>query len=302
MTISLNGEPFDITLENEKTLNELFIGLSEWLNNLDYEITGFVLDGQELEISNINEWKSTLLETITNLDIKAISGSDKYISDLQTLYQYITLLLNAIESENTTLTNDLLAELPYVTSTLDSFLAKKDISDSGTVKLTEHIDYFLKTDNKTSNGNRKLLKLLNNIKFILQTRIKEVTTPFTEISKTAEDLKNLIPLISDVSVMLQTGDDKQAMDSVLSFIELSEKLIRIFPFLKEFGYTDIRKLSINSESFDDFYKDLNGILTELLEAFNIKDSILIGDLMEYEIAPRINKLLEYLSMVEKVKE
>ena len=102
--------------------------------------------------------------------------------------------------------------------------------------------------------------------------------------------------------MLQTGDDKKAIDSVLQFIELSENLIRIFPFLRDIGYTDITKESIDKESFNDFYKEFNGILNELVNAFDINDSILIGDLMVYDVIPGDTYLLEYINLIEKIKE
>ena len=302
MIFTLNDEPFDVTIENEKTLNELYSGLSEWLIESGLEITGLVQDGQTLTLSNKSEWGKFILENITQLDITAISGSDRYISDLQTLYQYISLLQSAIKGKNDSLSSDLLTELPYVTNTLDSFLSKKDLPKYGTLSLNECISKFKQENTNKLENEYNLLQLLNNISLILNTRIKEVTTPFTEIQNTAELLKGLIPGISDVSIMLQTGDDKKAMDSVLNFIDLSEKLIRIFPFLKEFGYTDISKESLDSESFIDFYKNLNSILVELVDAFNINDSILIGDLMEYEIAPRVNKLLEFLNLIEKIEE
>lgn len=302
MVITLNSEPFDVTLENEKTLNELFSGLSKWLSESGFEITGLKQDGKELELDKSSEWEKTLLDSINKLDIKAISESDKYVSDLQTLYQYITLLQNAITAENIALTNDLLTELPYITNAMDSFLIKKDLPEVGTVKLLERINIFKDKKEKQTENKNNLIQHLQNLSLILQIRIKEVTSPYNELKNTSELLKNLIPDISDVSVRLQTGDDKQAMNSVLKFIELSEKLIRIFPFLKEFGYTDIRNESIDSVSFKDFYKDLNSILVELVDAFDINDSILIGDLMEYEIAPRVSKLLEYLNLIEKVKE
>lgn len=298
MILTLNNEPFDVTIENEKTLNELYSGLSQWLIESGLEITGLISDGIELKPGNRNDWGGNLLADIEKLDITAISGSDRYISDLQTLYQYISLLQSSIKGKNDSLTSDLLNELPYISSTLDSFLSKKDQPQYGTHNLLESISKF-KEDNKNESN---LLELLYNISQSLNTRIKEVTSPFSEIKKTAELLKELIPQISDVSVMLQTGDDEKAMDSVLNFIELSEKMIRIFPILKEFGYTDISKESLDSVSFVDFYKDLNTILAELVDAFNINDSILIGDIMEYEIVPRVNKLLDFVNLIKEIKE
>ena len=96
MVITLNSEPLDVTIENEKNLSELISGLSGWLNESGYEITGIVKDGTELELYK-DEWSKTDLQSIKTLDIKAVSGTERYISDLQTLYQYVTLLHNAVE-------------------------------------------------------------------------------------------------------------------------------------------------------------------------------------------------------------
>ena len=301
MEITLNSEPFDVTIENEVNLGELFYGISEWLNKSGYEITELIQDGKNLELYN-NEWQSHLLNSINNLDIVTIPGSAKYIKDLQIIYQSISLLLNAIEKDNFSLINDLITELPYITGVLNTFLTKNDISNFGKEKLITLINVYTDSNKKETNIKNILQDYLANLLKILKSRIKEVTTPFTELQETTEKLKILIPVITDVALMLQTGNDKKAMDSVLQFIDLSEKLIRIFPFLVEQGYTDIRNQSIGNDNFSDFYKDLNDILLELLEAFDIKDSILIGDLMEYEIVPRLDKLLEYIKLVEKVEE
>ncbi len=293
MVITMNGDPFDVTIENEKTLNELLSGLNEWLDKSGYIITDIVKDDINLSLYK-EDWGNTLLDTIEKLDIKASSEFDKYISDLQTLYQYITLVQDSVINNNKTLTEDLLSELPFIKNSMDFIFAK----NHPTLDKTQQLHQLLTNFDK-ENNNQELIILLKDFTSILQNRIQEVSSPFTSLLKTAEKLKELIPAITDVAVMLQTGDDRQAINSVLKFIEFSEKLIRIFPFLKELGYSDITQISINEESFNDFYTGFNGILKELVEAFNINDSILIGDLMEYEIVPMVNKLLKYLNLIEK---
>ena len=296
MVITLNSDPFDVTIENEKTLNELLSGLTEWLDKSGYIITDIIKDGIKLTLDKEN-WDNIHLDTIEKLDIKATSEVDKYISDLQTLYQYITMLYDSVKNKNKTLTEDLLSEFPFIKSSMDFFFTGNHNTADKPAELQK-----LLTNFKHEDINQELILLLQNITLILKNRIKEISSPFTSLLETAEKLKELIPEISNVAVMLQTGDDRKAINTVLQFIELSEDLIRIFPFLKEFGYTDITQKSINEESFNDFYIDFNGILRELVEAFDINDSILIGDLMEYEIAPRVNKLLEYINLIKKLKE
>ena len=62
-------------------------------------------------------------------------------------------------------------------------------------------------------------------------------------------------------------------------------------------YTTGKLMYSIDDSLQDFYQELNGILTELLEAFDAKDSVLIGDLMEYEVAPRLEQLQTFLQEV-----
>ena len=50
---------------------------------------------------------------------------------------------------------------------------------------------------------------------------------------------------------------------------------------------------ISGKDYNVFYSELNKVLKELLEAFKLKDSVLIGDLMEYEMAPRLEELKNF---------
>ncbi len=298
MIVTLNKEPLDLTLENEKNLEELISGLSQWLNNEGYEITGLVKDSVPLDIYT-GSWKTTDLESVKLLDITAVPRQEKYISDLQTLYQYITLLHDSIKKRNTTLTKDLLKEIPIITGAMDFFFGKNNKQSPESLLMQNFADTY-EEKGDPEEGNNSFLSLLTNISLILQNRVSEITSPFSELEDTSEALTELLPKISEISVLLQTGDDKLAIDYVLQFIELSEKLIRIFQHLKFSSAVDITEKTIEKKSFTDFYKDFNDILNELVNAFDINDSILIGDLMEYEIVPKTGRLLEYISLIKAV--
>ena len=51
-------------------------------------------------------------------------------------------------------------------------------------------------------------------------------------------------------------------------------------------------------SFEKYYNELNGFLKELIDAFQINDSVLIGDLLEYEIAPRLEGLIQFIERLK----
>jgi hypothetical protein len=146
---------------------------------------------------------------------------------------------------------------------------------------------------------KKLIKFCENLLILLSSRISEVTDPFTELKSGARALSNLIPRLSEVSIQLQTGKDQEAMGSVIEFTEISEKLIRLYNGIEDQGFSGLGETQVEDLSFSEFYTQLNEILRELEEAFYSRDSVLIGDLLEYEIVPRSEKLLSFIDALEQ---
>jgi hypothetical protein len=68
------------------------------------------------------------------------------------------------------------------------------------------------------------------------------------------------------------------MNIVARFVELVSKVTRLLS-------------SEQQESCARQVEELNGILQELVEAFQSQDTVLIGDLLEYETVPRIQEIL-----------
>jgi len=156
----------------------------------------------------------------------------------------------------------------------------------------------LDTDYREDNRSQ-ILTVINQIKTIFHNRIRELANPLREVLLTARLLKSSIFEISDVSVLLQTGKDRQAMNVIIKFSELSQKIIRLYPILKDYGILNEKDLSIGNKNFTDFYQNLNSILSELLKAFEANDSVLIGDLLEYEIAPQLEELIRTLESLNQ---
>jgi hypothetical protein len=104
--------------------------------------------------------------------------------------------------------------------------------------------------------------------------------------KTATLFRSQADELKELPVLLQTGKDERAMKAVLFFIEIFNKVIRIVPELEHEGL-DTDKLSIDGETIPQFYNSFNEVLRKLSTAFENKDSVLIGDLAEYEVAPRM---------------
>jgi hypothetical protein len=100
----------------------------------------------------------------------------------------------------------------------------------------------------------------------------------------------------EIPILLQTGKDLRVMEIINEFSGDLHSLYRIIPLLGLAGFTD-GKPDIDGTPLGDYPSVLAPFLRDLLEALEKKDTILVGDLSEYEIAPRIERLGAILSSI-----
>ena len=72
------------------------------------------------------------------------------------------------------------------------------------------------------------------------------------------------------------------MEIVIRFADIVQSLMDLLPFLPP----DAERARILVE--------LTPVLRELVDAFGSRDSVLIGDLLEYEVAPRMERIAPLL--------
>lgn len=105
---------------------------------------------------------------------------------------------------------------------------------------------------------------------------------------------SFVPLLQEIAVQLQTGKDMHVMETINSFSLDLQNLYQLLPLL---SLTELstEKVMIDNSHITAYPSELAPVLTELLEALQRKDTVLVGDLSEYELAPRIEKLGAVLS-------
>ena len=115
---------------------------------------------------------------------------------------------------------------------------------------------------------------------------KDIATRFGEI---IEDMKL-------ISLQFQNGQDKKALVTVTQLADTvdyfckANALYTLFP--EKFA-----DMNIDGVAIQDFFGDFMTILTDFEEAFKNSDSVMLGDLAEYEITPRIESII---SMIDSI--
>ncbi len=299
MEIFINDKNVDFQLENEKFLKEVVAGVLEWASENYVKIQEIMFDGKSYSANE--ECENTLIEKVSNLNVSVRSMIDIHEENLQILYQYTSLFLKSVEGKNHKLTSDLKKDAAPIIKLLGEFLGENpDNTDTVSFKIKNNIANF-EPENPEKNGEltTELLQQLTGLKIVIKERISELADPVGELRKATSALQMSLNEINDISVLLQSGKDREALGRIIRFSELSQKMLRLYPILKNSGLIDTDKLFINEMTLAEYYNDLNGILSELLEAFTANDSVLIGDLLEYEVAPRLENLTSVLENLQE---
>lgn len=108
----------------------------------------------------------------------------------------------------------------------------------------------------------------------------------SSLTNQKEVCQSLSDELANLSIKLQSGKDKEAgllisklADFIENFCHLAA-LSMLFPQLYE-------RLSIDGKKINDFFQEFSGILNDFEQALSSQDTVLMGDLAEYEISPRL---------------
>ena len=115
---------------------------------------------------------------------------------------------------------------------------------------------------------------------------KDIATRFGEL---IEDMKL-------ISLQFQNGQDKKALVTVTQLAHTVDYFCKATALSTLFPekFADI---NIDGVAIQDFFGDFMAILTDFEEAFKNSDSVMLGDLAEYEITPRIESII---SMIDSI--
>ncbi|MDR2143053.1 MAG: hypothetical protein LBP29_01630 [Treponema sp.] len=124
---------------------------------------------------------------------------------------------------------------------------------------------------------------------LINERIRELRDPAAEIKASFPATSEIAKRLEDLPLDVQTGKDARAAETLALFSGLSEKLFRLLYILRSRGAA--------AESMNGFLGEFGSAVKELHSAYANKDTVLVGDIAEYELAPR---LLEFSSLLDSL--
>ena len=212
MEIQINGTPLDFQLENEKTLWDVFSAVSNWLTQAGLVISfGRVTKNKKFEEPS-EAWHKILINSINLIEFQIDNLHNLHLSHLNTLEQYLSLVTSKLSQSELSAEKDselsqLLSELPDLLHGI-LILANKQQS---TIELIETLKILCLEKNIDSSHHNRLLEVLNKLQEIINQFRNEITNPTDTINSYIQSSKMTIAGLSEIAVLLQTGDDKKAM-------------------------------------------------------------------------------------------
>lgn len=293
----VNDEQVDFTLEDESTLGDVVQAVQSWLADSPLVIDELSANGESLVIEDQPRWESRPIGDIAVLSVTAKTREEVLLETIQTIQEYLLLFREALKQKDAEVLQDIVHEYPAIEASLARILsdvytqsAEGKLGDQAAPNSPsqDRLSSLIRRTSLSSGelpdeaSSRELSVTIEMVQKVLAGRGRELTDPNGELRATLTALSAARDGLTDVPVLLQTGKDGEAMQHIIRFSELVSKLLRVAP-RSEAEAIEGSKIG-----------ELNAALQELIEAFKQEDTVLIGDIVEYELAERVDTLVEAL--------
>ncbi|MCR5613151.1 hypothetical protein [Treponema sp.] len=111
--------------------------------------------------------------------------------------------------------------------------------------------------------------------------------------QSAKEMSDIVELLKEIPVEMQSGKDAKAKQTIIKLSDVMNAFCSTVTWSSLFPET-FGEIKIEDKKLSDFLNDFSPILKDFSEALENSDSVLIGDLAEYEICPRLESLSKAL--------
>ncbi len=298
MRILVDSQQIDVTLENERTLADVVAAVNDWVVANGSAVTTLTVDGEQHALDQPPDRGQRALDSIAEIRVETQPQWQLILEHLELVLQFLRTWDTALQHNDHHSIQSLVAQQEDLARHLQEHieLIFPELPES-TLQSVFEVTGSAEQMISPPDGVAALRERLGALIALIEQRVSEVRYPAREAALTAGLISGMLNEVREVSVLLQTGKDQEAMANVVRFSELVEKLLRILPHLARRDQRFHNRLA-QSGDLGTITAALNNTLLELVQAFDTQDSVLIGDLLEYEIAPRVEELISVIPSAE----
>ncbi|MCL2480801.1 MAG: hypothetical protein FWF38_03715 [Spirochaetaceae bacterium] len=286
MNISIDGNIIDYTLEKEENGYDIIRAISLWLKKNYIIIKSIKIDEKEYNYDDKTLLGELSINSINKIDIFTLTVREYKYNQLLIIQEYFENLISLINSNNKDEVLKFLKTYEKIKPDMEEVIDKIYKSEN-----QGFIETFASKKELTDSDYENLKFFTENIFFVIGERKREIINPETEIEKEKKYFDTFLPEIEIISVLLQTGKQNEALEKIIKFVDFSKKLSRLL------SYYNMGLGKIEAEEISKY----NKLLHDLKDAIGRGDSVLIGDILEYELSPIIEQFFNIM-LSEKQEE
>lgn len=286
MDVLINDENVDITLEHEKTVGEVVDGLLGWLRNNMMAVSTVTIDELPMQLDGKSEIADRPVDAVQEIRVEALTYRELTANTFATTRDYFRMILDSLTNDDRQLYAELAPQFAELRPSLEQRFP--EVLGDGEVSGVDLLQRYV-SEPPEGEDRLSLQETAERVSRLADARLRELASPRRELRNTTKAVEEMLPKLEETSILLQTGKESEAMALVYQFSELVSKLLRMLPEIQP------------PEAAPVDTEDLHGTLTELVQAFETGDTVLIGDLVEYEVVPKAQAILESIG-IERAEE
>lgn len=286
MELKLNGQKINFSLQNEKSVHDFLDSLSVILAQDNLVIASAEVDGKSYAVGD-EPLKDIQIDNTGLLSVEAMTREDlvnSLLGETKRLLQNIAADLKTNGFSNAARYLDLFNWVHDTVELINRHSVFNMVEAKLILSTIRQIRDYLQSDTRDDSKSVSMAAIVASLVEYIEAIEIKMSNNFT-IKR--DDLKNAIEeglnLLPEISSDFQLGKDKDALSKI-------NRVISVIEFSCLYLKKNRAELTAEQkEDVDDLYEEMNSLLSEVVEAFENGDVVLIGDLLEYELPEKLEK-------------
>lgn len=325
MEIYINDEKIPFELDNEVNCLEIVKEIEKYISDQEPKqfFESIFIDKKEYSAFDEENLRKLLIDDIGKIEFNTSDIVEMAFNSVVQINAFLDILKNIFNSKKWyKLLKELGDAFAWVKDGINQIYrlfgnANPKLKEKNEIFLThynnlkEHLDSVL---TKKINYDKQLYnKIIEEIDFLVQViedvqiilngyKLLDPNLTLKQINFILTDMDNESPKLEKVPLLFQTGKDSEAMDIIQELSNILETSIKLFFQLRDTLHIDLKDYYDNDNddvnNYEGLFSAVDSNLQELMSAIENNDSVMIGDLLEYEFLPAINTMKHILLKIK----
>lgn len=322
MEIYIDDDRLNFELEDEKTVRDVLNSLEGWLGRFERLPVAIAMDGTELNEKNMLTTHATPVDKVGQLRITTASITEVKGENCLELMDYLGRYAAKVKKEDREVVSKealegllwvnksvrLLAALnginlqafPEVDNCLHKALDLVMVQVESLIRIPDIETRYAEFTAHFSPLLEQLIRLVEQFITYAARRMKSEVDLDERLAILAEGFQSLNKRIPSVSSDLQTGNEERAMLTIQETAVMIEDLLSSLNRVALQQMVALESVVLDGVPLSEWMTNIKETGYGIIEAFKNEDSVLLGDLFEYEISEQLKLAVAYINLVRKM--